>query len=151
VRMPRMDLGEKVVALLDEAMRYPDVMDILDREYKEPFNTCPFMKTGSVAIRWDGGVSPCLPLLHSHVNFKGDEEHRYRECLFGSLRDQGLLEIWKQPKYIAFRKRVTQFDFPPCVSCGTCELAGSNEEDCLGNSFPTCGGCLWAQGFILCP
>ncbi len=26
-----------------------------------------------------------------------------------------------------------------------------NEEDCFGNTFPTCGGCLWAQGVIRCP
>jgi len=26
-----------------------------------------------------------------------------------------------------------------------------NEEDCFGNEHPTCGGCLWAQGFIQCP
>jgi len=26
-----------------------------------------------------------------------------------------------------------------------------NLEDCFGNSAPTCGGCLWAQGLIQCP
>jgi hypothetical protein len=25
------------------------------------------------------------------------------------------------------------------------------EEDCYGNTFPACGGCLWAQGVIQCP
>jgi hypothetical protein len=24
-------------------------------------------------------------------------------------------------------------------------------EDCYGNAFPACGGCLWAQGIIQCP
>jgi hypothetical protein len=30
-------------------------------------------------------------------------------------------------------------------------MTESNQEDCFGNTFPTCGGCLWAQGFIRCP
>jgi hypothetical protein len=30
-------------------------------------------------------------------------------------------------------------------------LLESNEEDCYGNTFPVCGGCLWAQGVIQCP
>jgi MoaA/NifB/PqqE/SkfB family radical SAM enzyme len=151
VRIPRMDSGEKVASLLGQAVRSRGIVDLLDREYEEPFNTCPFVNTGSVSIRWDGGVSPCLPLLHTHVSFLGEVARQNRECLFGSLRDQSLLEIWKRPEYVEFRKSVYQFDFPPCVSCGTCELAEHNEEDCFGNPFPTCGGCLWAQGFIICP
>jgi hypothetical protein len=30
-------------------------------------------------------------------------------------------------------------------------MAEKNEEDCFANSFPTCGGCLWAQGVIQYP
>jgi hypothetical protein len=30
-------------------------------------------------------------------------------------------------------------------------LAEANLEDCLGNTAPACGGCLWAQGVIQCP
>ena len=44
---------------------------------------------------------------------------------------------------------VRRFDFPPCTDCG-CELAETNEEDCLGNPHPTCGDCLWARGVVRC-
>ena len=30
-------------------------------------------------------------------------------------------------------------------------ILDGNEEDCLGNVFPACGSCLWAQGLIQCP
>lgn len=40
------------------------------------------------------------------------------------------------------------FQFGPCTFCGGCDLSESNEEDCLGKTFPICGGCLWAQGMI---
>lgn len=44
-----------------------------------------------------------------------------------------------------------RFDFSPCTDCGGCDLADSNQEDCIGNSFPVCGDCLWAKGVIQCP
>ncbi len=47
------------------------------------------------------------------------------------------------------RTCVRHFDFPPCTDCG-CELAETNEEDCLGNPHPTCGDCLWARGIVRC-
>ncbi|MFH1568454.1 MAG: radical SAM protein [Gemmatimonadota bacterium] len=151
VRLPRVDLGEGVLELLGQAMRHHDLTDVRTGEFGQPFNTCPFVEAGSVAIRWDGGVSPCLPLLHTHVSYLSHGPRRTREHLFGSLGDRGLLEIWRDPRYVEFRRRVMDFDFPPCLSCGTCDWARHNEEDCYGNPFPTCGGCLWAQGLVLCP
>jgi hypothetical protein len=52
---------------------------------------------------------------------------------------------------MAYRKRVQSFAFPPCTFCGGCDMSVANEEDCFGNEYPTCGGCLWAQGVIQCP
>jgi hypothetical protein len=46
---------------------------------------------------------------------------------------------------------VQSFAFPPCTYCGGCEMSISNQEDCFGNHFPACGGCLWAQGVVQCP
>jgi hypothetical protein len=46
---------------------------------------------------------------------------------------------------------VLNFEFSPCTLCDGCILSEKNEEDCYGNAFPTCGGCLWAQGIVQCP
>ncbi len=67
----------------------------------------------------------------------------------GRVPDEPLAAVWARPEYVAFRDRVRRFDFPPCTDCG-CELAESNEEDCLGNQHPTCGDCLWARGVVRC-
>ena len=32
-----------------------------------------------------------------------------------------------------------------------CELLEENKTDCIGSLAPTCGGCLWGQGFAVCP
>jgi hypothetical protein len=62
-----------------------------------------------------------------------------------------LLELWNDPDYVTYRQKVQSFAFAPCTFCGGCDLSEANEEDCLGNGFPACGGCLWSQGVIHCP
>ena len=44
-----------------------------------------------------------------------------------------------------------EFDFASCLYCGHCELFEENQEDCIGNTHPACGGCLWAEGVLSCP
>jgi MoaA/NifB/PqqE/SkfB family radical SAM enzyme len=65
--------------------------------------------------------------------------------------DEGLAEIWSDPAYVELRQRLQAFDFSPCSSCNTCEMADDNRQDCSGSPHPACGGCLWAQGLIQCP
>jgi len=105
----------------------------------------------SVFIYLDGAVSPCLALLHTHESYLDTHVRKSLAFSVGSLREQSLIELCHDPAYIALRERLLQFDFSPCVSCNTCDMAEANQEDCLGNVAPTCGGCLWAQGFIQCP
>jgi MoaA/NifB/PqqE/SkfB family radical SAM enzyme len=124
-------------------LAYGDLAERRDR--------CPFIRQGSMAIAWDGNLSPCLPLMHQHVSFLANTQRSVQRHIVGNVSEKGLLELWESPDYVNLRKRVDEFDFSPCTICASCELAESNQEDCFGNTFPTCGGCLWAQGFIRCP
>ncbi|MFN3308490.1 MAG: radical SAM protein [Anaerolineales bacterium] len=113
---------------------------------------CPFIQRRSVSIAWHGGVSPCLPLLHDYTSYLAEDRPRFSKAYFvGSLRERPLLELWEDAAYTAFREKVQRFDFAPCAVCGGCELSLENQEDCYGNTFPTCGGCLYAQGIVRCP
>lgn len=114
-------------------------------------DSCPFVESGSTSIRWDGRVSPCLPLLHSHASFLGDRRREIREASFGALNEKSLSEIWNDEGYAKFRQRLQEFDFPPCTRCNGCDSVDGNQEDCFGNPPPVCGACAWAQGFIVCP
>jgi MoaA/NifB/PqqE/SkfB family radical SAM enzyme len=120
-------------------------------DLEEARNRCPFVERGAMAIAWDGNVSPCLPLLHSHVSYLGGQDRTSRRYVVGRVTECGLREVWTTPEYVAFRARVREFDFSPCTGCGGCNLSETNQEDCYDNPFPTCGGCLWAQGMIHCP
>ena len=54
-------------------------------------------------------------------------------------------------EYKSFRRKFEEFDFASCLYCGHCELFSENQEDCIGNTHPACGGCLWAEGVLSCP
>jgi MoaA/NifB/PqqE/SkfB family radical SAM enzyme len=112
---------------------------------------CRFVEQGAMAVGWDGGVSPCIALMHSYTCFVLDREKAIKRYVIGNVRDQAVSEIWDKEEYRSFRKRVLEFDFPPCIHCGGCDFVDTNEQDCYSNVFPSCGDCLWARNIILCP
>ena len=114
-------------------------------------NYCPFIEKGAAAIAWDGSLSPCLALMHSYPSYLHDRTRFTRKHVIGNINNDTLSNLWIAPDYVELRTRVQDFDFSPCSLCGGCDLSLANEEDCFGNGFPTCGGCLWAQGVIQCP
>ncbi|WP_434512073.1 SPASM domain-containing protein [Desulfitobacterium sp. AusDCA] len=69
----------------------------------------------------------------------------------GDIGKTSLKEIWNSEEYSNYRDNVDSYEFSPCMQCSPCELAETNKEDCYGNMFPTCSGCLWAQSVIQCP
>jgi hypothetical protein len=89
--------------------------------------------------------------MHTHVGYlRGRRRVSYRHVI-GNVRERSLLDLWLDPEYMAYRRRVQSFAFAPCTTCGGCDLILTNEEDCLGNAYPVCGACLWAQGIVQCP
>jgi MoaA/NifB/PqqE/SkfB family radical SAM enzyme len=114
-------------------------------------DVCDFIESGSISIGWDGSVAPCLPLLHTHAHYFKSWQHEVKQHILGNINECDLIELWLDPDYVQYRERVHSFAFAPCTACGGCELLDTNEEDCLGNTFPSCGCCLWAQGLIQCP
>jgi MoaA/NifB/PqqE/SkfB family radical SAM enzyme len=106
---------------------------------------------GSAAIDWQGGGAPCLSLLHAHDEVFDDRPRRVHAHRVGDVTRNSLAEIWSDPDYVAFRRRVQAFEFGPCFSCKRCALPLENEADCLEETFPVCGACLWSQGLVRCP
>jgi len=151
VELPKMDVDEETGPALFRVMRSHRNISLVGNNLGAANNRCPFIDAGAGAIRWDGAFSPCLPLLHDHTSYLDDRERRSRAYIIGTLAERALPDLWRAADHIAFRRRVRAFDFSPCTFCGGCDYSLANEEDCFGNVFPTCGGCLWAQGIIRCP
>lgn len=112
---------------------------------------CRFVTEGRLAVRWDGQVSPCLSLLHTHQYYFRGRRKRVVCYHVGNVHDDSLGALWHAAAFRAFRDRVRRFAFSPCIDCGGCDLRDTNEQDCTGESFPRCGECLWAAGLVQCP
>ena len=151
IRIPRFDVNEDTRDVFGQLIGGYHGAQISGLNLLWPSDYCPFIAHGSVSIKWDGQVSTCLPLLHTYESYLEDRVRTNHSYSVGSILDNDLLEIWESTEYGAIRHKLQEFDFSPCTICNSCELADSNEEDCFGNILPTCGGCLWAQGFIQCP
>lgn len=149
--MPKMDAERLANPALYEAICGNWNLNFIGTQSHLTSDRCPFIEAGATAIGYDGGVSPCLPLLHSNHNYLNGLDRHARRYVVGNVNERSLPELWHAPEYVAFRARVQAFDFAPCTICDGCPLSETNEEDCYGNGFPTCGGCLWAQGFVQCP
>lgn len=151
VSLPRLDFDEQTLKVLAEVFKDRNTIQITRQTLGFGVYRCPFLEKRSVSIRWDGAISPCLPLLHTHTSFLAENQRTSHAYSVGNINDQSLVEVWKDPNYVQLRKRLLTFDFSPCTFCNSCDMAENNLEDCFGNPQPTCGGCLWAQGFIQCP
>jgi len=151
LELPIIDINETTFRPLYQAFDSGKSVVFSGNRNDEAQGRCPFIESRSTAVSWEGNLSPCLPLLHSHNSFLDSRERFSRRHIVGSVNEKNIQDLWQDPQYAAFRERVRAFDFSPCVICGGCEMGEGNEEDCFGNPFPTCGGCLWAQDVIRCP
>ena len=112
---------------------------------------CKFVREGMTFVRADGQVAPCMALLHNGYTYLHDIRRKITHCSFGNVKEQPLMEIWNSKEYKMFRRKFDEFEFASCLYCGHCELFEENKEDCIGNTHPACGGCLWAEGVLSCP
>ena len=149
--LPRMDMHREFLGPLVGLLRHGGTLDPLPGSSDGKEGYCRFVERGSVAIAWNGEVSPCVALMHSYRCYVLGREKQIRRYTVGNVGRKEMMGIWGDREYREFRKKVLQFHFAPCAYCGGCELAETNEEDCFGNTFPVCGDCLWARGIILCP
>ncbi|MFT3892685.1 MAG: SPASM domain-containing protein [Anaerolineales bacterium] len=151
IHMPLMDIEPATIKALSGTLQELYRLEFTGSTLHRNSDQCPFIERGSLAIRWDGKVSPCLPLLYTHQHFLDERERTSREYFVGDVHKNDLQTIWNDRLYKDLRKRLQDFDFSPCAFCNSCEMANENIEDCFGNIHPTCGGCLWARGLIRCP
>ncbi len=149
--LPKIGFTDQTKAPLFQALHSGYNVSLAGNNLGGANDVCEFIEGGSISIGWDGSVAPCLPLLHAHAHYYKGWRHEVKQHILGNINECSLIDLWLDPEYVHYRERVHSFAFAPCTACGGCELLDANEEDCLGNTFPSCGCCLWAQGLIQCP
>ncbi len=151
LNLPKMDLNATTWEPFFRALKSGCNVTFAGNRLSGANDVCNFIESGSMSIAWDGNVSPCWPLMHTHTSYLHGKQHHTRRHIVGNVHEHTLEEIWRDPAYLEYRSKVQGFAFAPCTYCGGCDLSEANEEDCLGNKFPACGSCLWSQGMIQCP
>ena len=149
--LPRIDVNNTTKDTIFSLFQGFENLTFMGNKVAVDARRCRFVHERASFVRWDGKVAPCMGLLHSHRTYLYGLERRVRSHAFGDVREGDLFDIWNSKAYADFREKVKAFDYSPCHVCGGCSMLESNEEDCYGNTFPACGGCLWAQGVIQCP
>jgi MoaA/NifB/PqqE/SkfB family radical SAM enzyme len=151
ISLPRLDVSPFTRETIFHLLRSSQNLSMMGNRIFAETRACRFVRDRTTFIRWDGKVSPCAGLLHGYKTYLYGNERTIRPYFVGDIREKSLSAIWNSREYRRFRERVRDFDFSPCHICGGCNLLETNDEDCFGNAFPVCGGCLWAQGVIQCP
>ncbi len=149
--LPIMDTRGPAGTALGRLMEYIEGREGEMRDLSNEGAYCKFVDEGSLAVGWNGDLSPCVALMHTYTCYVLGREKRIRRYVVGNINERSLQEVWQEHSFRDFRRRVRDFTFSPCAHCGGCQFAEGNEEDCFGNPFPVCGDCLWARGAIQCP
>ncbi len=140
---------EKARAVAEETgldLRLPGVAPRNERK-------CDFVDNGGTFVSWNGEVHPCYFLWHSfQCHFSGRKKYVNKK-VFGTIGEKGILEIWNDPPFRAFREEVLKHEYPFCSNCNLlpCEYIYCEEfeQDCYTNTVP-CGDCFWCLGLFQC-
>ncbi len=149
--LPKMDFDDVTHEALLRAFQAGYNITYAGHNWAGANNVCNYVEGGTMSVAWTGDVSPCWPLMHTHISYLHGKPRLNHRHVVGNVLERSLLDLWLDPDYVTYRARIQSFAFAPCTFCGGCELAEANQEDCLGNPAPVCGGCLWSQGVIQCP
>jgi MoaA/NifB/PqqE/SkfB family radical SAM enzyme len=151
INIPRIDVNNATKDAMFSLLQGFENLSFMGNRLSVDARRCRFIHNRCTFIRWDGKVSPCAGLLHTHRTYLYGLERTVSAYALGDVGSGDLYGSWDSAEYTRFREKVCGFDFSPCHICGGCTMLEKNEEDCYGNTFPVCGGCLWAQGIIQCP
>ena len=151
ISLPRMDLDDTTRDVLFQVLRNGRNITLGGADLNASKNRCPFIESGVTAIGWDGGVSPCLPLLHTNSNYLGNRQRLSLRHTFGNVNESDLAASGPcrhtSPSGAACRTSSSR----RASSAAAATWAHRIRRTASAIESPTCGGCLWAQGVIQCP
>ncbi len=114
---------------------------------------CDFMESGSMFIAVNGDVHPCYFLWHRYTCHVAGWQKHVSPKIFGNVRQDDPLSIWRGADYTGFRDQVLTYDYPLCSNCSLapCDYVEilPFEQDCYTNTIPCCD-CQWCLGVFHC-
>ena len=147
---------EKIGGLMDNLVRVTldtNINFFLPETSIKTERHCPFMEKDAVYLTAEGDVAPCIFYAHRWSPIINGIRRTIYPVRFGNIRKEGLMDIWRNEKYVRFRFNIRFSYMPSCLDCkleAVCTVTRSNMYDCWGIS-PTCSFCPYARKIVYCP
>ncbi len=68
--------------------------------------------SSSMSVSWNGDVSPCWPLMHTHIGYLNGKERKSIRHVVGNVRHASLRDLWLDPEYLAYREARAELRLP---------------------------------------
>ncbi|HEX9028486.1 MAG TPA: radical SAM/SPASM domain-containing protein, partial [Anaerolineales bacterium] len=71
--LPKMDFNDQTQQALTEAFNSGCNVSFAGNNWGGANDVCNFVESGTMSIAWNGDVSPCWPLMHTHTSYLHDK------------------------------------------------------------------------------
>ncbi len=69
ISLPRLDINNLTKDAIFSLLRGYDNLTLMGNPVRTEIKSCRFIRERCTFVRWDGKVSPCMGLLHSHTSY----------------------------------------------------------------------------------
>lgn len=109
--MPKMDIDDTTRDAFLPALSSGYAVNYAWNSLSGANDVCNFMESGTTSIIWDGGVSPCWPLMHNHSSYLHGKEHRTSRHVIGDVNERDLLGAVDGPQLRGVSRKSPQLRF----------------------------------------
>ena len=152
LNLPKMDFDDVTRAASVRGFQAGYNISYAGHNWAGASNVCNYIEGGSMSVAWTGDVSPCWPLMHTHISYLHGKPRVNHRHVVGNVLD-------REPARPLAGSRITWptasasriLPLRPAPSAVGASWPRRTRRIASAMIAPVCGGCLWAQGVIQCP
>ncbi len=95
ISLPQMDVRRESFEPLLALLGYPGAPVDPQIRFDVTRGYCRFVNEGSAAVAWDGGVSPCVALMHSYPCYVMGRQKQISRYILGNVGEDRITDLWK--------------------------------------------------------
>ncbi len=155
----KIELALRVREVLERAQKVAESRGIMIKVPKifsdSSERACPYEEKGSIYVRRDGKVAPCMEFAYTHPEYVNAHHKQVYEYIVGDVNEETLPKIVSSERFmnLSRMRRNLNANCPWCGDCPfsevECWFIKDNMLDCYGNS-PSCSECLYSSGLASC-
>ena len=87
LNLPKMDFDDVTRTALFEAFQAGYNISYAGHNWAGASNVCNYIEGGSMSVAWTGDVSPCWPLMHTHISYLHGKPRVNHRHVVGNVPD----------------------------------------------------------------